>query len=96
MDASKAPGYRGNVVCSPVSKPVSVAATAPTPSYFPPPTDLRPPPLYQGGGNQELEFHPAASRLNPRAPDFSTQAIKPVYPYLGQVCLFFLIVPFQE
>ncbi|XP_014270909.1 ankyrin repeat domain-containing protein 17 isoform X5 [Halyomorpha halys] len=85
VDASKAPGYRGNVVCSPVSKPVSVAATAPTPSYFPPPTDLRPPPLYQGAGNQELEFHPAASRLNPRAPDFSTQAIKPVYPYLGQV-----------
>lgn len=99
VDASKAPGYRGNSVCSPVSKGSSSAPpststasssvvgsvpyfpsqpeTSMTNSYRPPP----PAPVYQSAPpptQADLDhssYHPTSvtmSRLNPRAPDFST------------------------
>lgn len=98
MDASKAPGYRGNSVCSPVSKgntpSTSSNAVSAGSNYFPPHSEslssFRPPPpppsAYGQQAAAELDhtpvpsFHPtsvaAMSRLNPRAPDFST-SLKP-------------------
>uniref|UniRef100_A0A0A9WC50 Ankyrin repeat and KH domain-containing protein 1 n=1 Tax=Lygus hesperus TaxID=30085 RepID=A0A0A9WC50_LYGHE len=122
VDASKAPGYRGNTVCSPVSKgsssaPASTSTASSVVSsaqYYPPQTDTSPlantyrppppPPVYQPAPQptaadlDHTAYHPASvtmSRLNPRAPDFSTTQFKPqMYqqggggaPYLQQTML---------
>lgn len=67
----------------------------PPPSAASLPAELRQQSMYATSG-QDLEFHPAAaaSRLNPRAPDFPPQALKPqMYPpYLGQVGNFIIII----
>lgn len=80
MDAAKAPGYRGTTVCSPVSSkssttPPSLPSLAQYSSYSPPAQS----PAHSHA--QYAQYYPAesattvtASRLNPRAPDFSTRA----------------------
>lgn len=89
VDAAKAPGYRGTTVCSPVSSkssttPPSLSGLASYSSYSPP---TQSPAQYsrvysEYPPDQPDTYHytqvppPAvtSSRLNPRAPDFSTRA----------------------